>query len=159
VCSANGRVLAAIDLDTDRGNSRRVLQIKQAVLGACRVRYLRCPVENLPSVAELQLLVPQAGANARGPQAATAPTHSLHQARDTLASTVANRRAERTALWQDSSLFQDSFFAPDTRSEGSGQSEFGTLGPGSGPRSRPSPLDEGDDIGGVVVDNPRYSMR
>ncbi|MBL0092827.1 MAG: DUF2726 domain-containing protein [Piscinibacter sp.] len=28
VCSANGRVLAAIDLDTDRGNSRRVLQIK-----------------------------------------------------------------------------------------------------------------------------------
>ena len=122
-------------------------------------RYLRCPVENLPSVAELQLLVPQAGANARGPQAATAPTHSLHQARDTLASTVANRRAERTALWQDSSLFQDSFFAPDTRSEGSGQSEFGTLGPGSGPRSRPSPLDEGDDIGGVVVDNPRYSMR
>ena len=159
VCSANGRVLAAIDLDTDRGNSRRVLQIKQAVLGACRVRYLRCPVENRPSVAELQLLVPQAGANARGPQAATAPTHSLHQARDTLASTVANRRAERTALWQDSSLFQDSFFAPDTRSEGSGQSEFGTLGPGSGPRSRPSPLDEGDDIGGVVVDHPRYSMR
>ena len=159
LCSATGRVLAAIDLDTDRGNSRRVLQIKQAVLGACRVRYLRCPVENLPSVAELQLLVPQAGANARGPQAATAPTHSLHQARDTLASTVANRRAERTALWQDSSLFQDSFFAPDTRSEGSGQSEFGTLGPGSGPRSRPSPLDEGDDIGGVVVDNPRYSMR
>ena len=159
VCSANGRVLAAIDLDTDRGNSRRVLQIKQAVLGACRVRYLRCPVENLPSVAELQLLVPQAGANARGPQAATAPTPSLHQARDTLASTVANRRAERTALWQDSSLFQDSFFAPDTRSEGSGQSEFGTLGPGSGPRSRPSPLDDGDDIGGVVVDNPRYSVR
>ena len=28
VCSNNGRVLAAIDLDTDRGNSRRVLQIK-----------------------------------------------------------------------------------------------------------------------------------
>lgn len=158
VCSANGRVLAAIDLDTDRGNSRRVLQIKQAVLGACRVRYLRCPVENLPSVAELQLLVPQAGANARGPQAATAPAHTLHQARDTLASTVATRRAERTALWQDSSLFQDSFFAPDTRSEGSGQSEFGGLGPAGGSRSRPSPLD-GDDVGGVVVDSPRFSSR
>src|SRR6185437_6426722 len=39
VCSANGRVLAAIDLDTDRGNSRRILQIKQSVLGACRIRY------------------------------------------------------------------------------------------------------------------------
>ena len=49
ICSANGRVLAAIDLYTDRGNSRRVLQIKQSVLGACRVRYLRCPVDQLPS--------------------------------------------------------------------------------------------------------------
>jgi hypothetical protein len=37
ICSANGRVLAAIDLDTDRGNSRRITQIKQSVLGACRV--------------------------------------------------------------------------------------------------------------------------
>jgi hypothetical protein len=160
VCSANGRVLAAIDLDTDRGNSRRVQQIKQAVLGACRVRYLRCPVENLPSVAELQLLVPQAGANARGPQAAAPPAHSLHQVRDTLASTVAHRRAERTALWQDSSLFQDSFFGPDNRGDGSGQSEFGSLGPSSsGPRSRPAPLDSGDDVGGVVVDGVRYSAR
>ena len=159
VCSANGRVLAAIDLDTDRGNSRRVLQIKQAVLGACRVRYLRCPVENLPSVAELQLLVPQAGASARGPQAATPPSHTLHQARDTLASTVAHRRAERTALWQDSSLFQDSFFAPDTRSDGSGHSEFGSLGPASGPRSRPGSLDASDDVAGVVVDAPRFSSR
>ena len=166
VCSANGRVLAAIDLDSDRGNSRRVLQIKQSVLGACRVRYLRCPVENLPSVAELQLLVPQAGANARGPQAAAAPTQNLHQARDTLANTVAHRRAERTALWQDSSLFQDSFFAPDTRSDGSGQSEFGGLGGLGSPRSRPGALDSGpgglsdderDDVGGIVVDAPRYS--
>ena len=165
VCSANGRVLAAIDLDTDRGNSRRVLQIKQSVLGACRVRYLRCPVDHLPSVAELQLLVPQAGAAARGPQAGPAPAHSLHQARDTLANTVASRRAERTALWQDSTLFQDSFFAPDTR-DGFGGSEFGglsSLPAGSGGRSRPGsydsvPGDSGDnDVGGVVVDPPRYS--
>ena len=69
ICSANGRVLAAIDLDTDRGNSRRAMHIKQSVLAACRVRYLRCPVDHLPSVAELQLLVPQSSA-ARGPQAA-----------------------------------------------------------------------------------------
>src|SRR5450755_1963447 len=65
VCSANGRVLVAIDLDTDRGNSRRILQIKQSVLGACRIRYLRCPVDNLPSAAELQLLVPSGNAAAR----------------------------------------------------------------------------------------------
>lgn len=165
VCSANGRVLAAIDLDTDRGNSRRVLQIKQSVLAACRVRYLRCPVDHLPSVAELQLLVPQAGAAARGPQASPPPV-ALHQARDTLASTVAHRRAERTALWQDSSLFQDSFFAPDTRDGFSG-SEYGGLGnlPSSNvTRSRTGsgesvPPDSGDDIGGVVVDTPRYSAR
>ena len=67
ICSANGRVLAAIDLDNERGDSRRAMQIKQSVLAACRVRYLRCPVDHLPSVAELQLMVPQTGgAAARG---------------------------------------------------------------------------------------------
>ena len=160
VCSANGRVLAAVDLDTDRGNSRRVLQIKQSVLGACRVRYLRCPVDHLPSVAELQLLVPQSGSTPRAPQAVPAPPHSLDHARDSLANTVAHRRAERTALWQDSTLFQDSFFAPDTRPDGFAGSEFGSLTGGV----RPTPVAgvaraadaAGDDIAGVVVDNPRY---
>jgi hypothetical protein len=167
VCSANGRVLAAIDLDTDRGNSRRILQIKQSVLGACRVRYLRCPVDNLPSPAELQLLVPSG--NARGPQ--PMPSSGLDEARDSLASTVAHRRAQRTALWQDSSLFQDSFFAPDSRLDGFGNSEFSALpssalaavnnlrsgnGTGNGygstdiasaPRGLPN-----EDVAGVVVD-------
>lgn len=129
ICSANGRVLAAIDLDTDRGSSRRAMQIKQSVLAACRVRYLRCPVDHLPSVAEVQLLVPQSGAAPRGPQPAPtpAPAHTLHSARETLSSTVANRRAERTALWQDSTFFQDSFFAPDSRMDGFSGTEFGSL--------------------------------
>lgn len=129
VCSANGRVLAAIDLDTDRGNSRRVLQIKQSVLSACRVRFLRCPVDHLPTVAEIQLLVPSSAAPARSPQPAPAAAPAnLHQARDTLSNTVATRRAERTALWQDSTVFQDSFFAPDTRLDSYASSEFGALG-------------------------------
>ena len=101
VCSANGRVLAAIDLDTDRGNSRRILQIKQSVLGACRVRYLRCPVDNLPSAGRAAA----AGAAQRRPRARAAspsPPTDLDEARDSLASTVASRRAQRTALWQDS---------------------------------------------------------
>jgi Protein of unknown function (DUF2726) len=128
VCSANGRVLAAIDLDTDRGNSRRILQIKQSVLGACRIRYLRCPVDNLPTPAELQLLVPSStAATARGPQPGLVPPRDLDEARDSLASTVANRRAQRTALWQDSSLFQDSFFAPDSRHDSLGNGEFASL--------------------------------
>lgn len=176
VCSANGRVLAAIDLDTDRGNSRRVMQIKQSVLSACRVRYLRCPVDQLPSVAELQLLVPSAIAPARGPHAAPTPAVNLHQARDSLSNTVASRRAERTALWQDSTVFQDSFFAPDSR-DGFSSSEFAPM-TGARPLraasrridhsaiggldNRPDPLtgldtEELDDLGGVVIDAARVS--
>ncbi len=174
VCSANGRVLAAIDLDTDRGNSRRVMQIKQSVLSACRVRYLRCPVDQLPSVAELQLLVPSSSAPARGPQPAPAPTANLHQARDSLSNTVASRRAERTALWQDSTVFQDSFFAPDSR-DGFGNSEFAPM-PRAKPlrssarRAEPSSFGGLDELpdpltgldteelgGGVVVDTPKFS--
>jgi hypothetical protein len=151
ICSANGRVLAAIDLDTDRGNSRRVLQIKQAVLGACRVRYLRCPVDHLPSVPELQLLVPQSAASGRGPQPAPmapAPRSS---------SGSSSRRKQRPALWQDSGFFQDSFFSPDNRLESSMPSQFGSLS--DPPSGRPAPRDStppDDDIAGVVVDTPRY---
>ncbi|MEO7055624.1 MAG: DUF2726 domain-containing protein [Caldimonas sp.] len=164
ICSANGRVLAAVDLDTDRGNSRRVLQIKQSVLGACRIRYLRCPVDNLPTAAELQLLVPSStAATARGPMAATPPARDLDEARDSLASTVATRRAQRSALWQDSSLFQDSFFAPDSRQDSLGAGDYAS--PSSAPVARMVPPrarsghgrgrrdDERDDIGAVVVDN------
>ena len=157
VCSANGRVLAAIDLDTDRGNSRRTLQIKQSVLSACRVRYLRCPVDNLPSVAELQLLVPQSGLASRGPM--QAPMHPLRQARDSLSNTVAHRRAERTALWQDSGMLHDSFFGPDTRTASLGNSEFASLAQVD--RSYSSHLDPRrprgatrDDAAGVVDDEP-----
>ena len=169
VCSANGRVLAAIDLDTDRSNSRRILQIKQSVLGACRVRYLRCPVDNLPSAGELQLLVPSATAASRS-QSASTPPSDLDEARDSLASTVASRRAQRTALWQDSSLFQDSFFAPDSRQDGFGNSEYANLLPpalaaaaaartgthsGHGALNGlgdPSQREDGDEGGAVVVD-------
>jgi hypothetical protein len=124
ICSANGRVLAAIDLDTDRGNSRRVLQIKQSVLAACRVRYLRCPVDHLPSVPELQLLVPQSTASARGPQAAP----SVDSTREALPGATASRRRDRAALWQDSGFFQDSFFGAESRSDVGPASEFGAIG-------------------------------
>jgi hypothetical protein len=175
VCSANGRVLAAIDLDTDRNNSRRTLQIKQSVLGACRVRYLRCPVDNLPSAGELQLLVPSATAGTR-PPAGSAPPTDLNEARDSLAHTVASRRAQRTALWQDSSRFQDSFFAPDSRQDGFGSSEDPYLPPPAlaaaaaarvGTHSRPGALngldllsdsDDGEEGGAVVVDPPAASF-
>ncbi|MES2960732.1 MAG: DUF2726 domain-containing protein [Pseudomonadota bacterium] len=157
ICSANGRVLAAIDLDTDRGNSRRVLQIKQSVLGACRVRYLRCPVDHLPSVAELQLLVPQSAASSRGPQ----PAPSRPRSRDDGGAREggASRRRERNALWQDSSFFQDSFFAPDNRLDASMTGEFPSPRQESGGPPQASAYGENapDDLSGVVVESePRY---
>ncbi len=155
ICSANGRVLAAIDLEAERGQSSRIQRIKQSVLEACRVRHLVCPVDHLPSIAELQLLVPHSGSAARSPL----PPPSLNQARDTLSSTVATKRAERTALWQDSTLFQDSFFAMDSRLDGFTGSDFATLSEGA--EGRPF-ADSGpnEEIGGVVVDNdPPYKQR
>src|SRR5512139_95032 len=160
VCSANGRVLAAIDLDTDRGNSRRVMQIKQAVLSACRVRYLRCPVDHMPSIPELQLLVPQSAASSRGPQPAAPPVHPRREVAATVTSTPSRRR-DRATLWQDSNFFQDSFFAPDNRTESTGSSEFGALGgnerPGlevhEGPPTEP-PTEPPPEGGAVVVDPP-----
>lgn len=157
VCSANGRVLAAIDLDSERGGSRRAAQIKQSVLNACRVRHLRCSVDKLPTVAELQLLVPQSGLASRGPL--QAPVQSLHEARDQLSGTVAPRRTERSALWHDSTLYGDSFFAPDTRSDSLGNSEFASLAAAARGLDRQTELPRRqaprrDDIAGVVVDDP-----
>jgi hypothetical protein len=117
ICSANGRVLAAIDLDTEGTRSRRVVQIKQSVLAACRVRYLRCPADHLPSIPELQLLVPHSVGPTRGPQ--PAPTHGP------LGGMAAQRRRPSHDLWQDSGFFQDSFFGSESRSDLA--SDFGSL--------------------------------
>ena len=146
VCSANGRVLAALDLETDRGDSKRKLKIKQSVLTACRIRHLRCGADRLPTAAELQLLVPQHASSARAPQGA--PTATLHEARDTLASTVATRRAERVALWQDSTLYQDSFFALDSRLDAAG-SDFINLNPREGGASARLMSRRNDGMGGM----------
>jgi Protein of unknown function (DUF2726) len=142
ICSANGRVLAAIDLDTDRANSRRVLQIKQSVLAACRVRYLRCPVDHLPSIPELQLLVPHSAAASRGPQ----PAPTMHQARDPVPAPAVSRRRQRQTLWQDSGFFQDSFFGVEAGGDaGSLTSEFGSLRGAPGGRDTPPENDDFSD--------------
>ena len=167
VCSANGRVLAAIDLDTERGTSRRSLQIKQSVLAALRVRYLRCAPDHLPSIPELQLLVPASGAAARGPQPAPASAQSRAAAGGGGSPTS---RRERTTLWQDSGFLQDSFFGVDGRGDAGAASGFGSLGgfghPRSGVTVRELPMREAgaapevpDDVGGVVVDTPNTPVR
>lgn len=145
VCSANGRVIAAIDLDNDRSSSRRSSQIKQSVLAACRVRYLRCPADHLPSIPELQLLVPQAASAARGPQAAAA----AYRLNDPAGAAAAKRR-EFTTLWQDSAYLQDSFFNVDH----GGRHDAGLATARSGAAHWRDAQDD-DDIGGVVIETPQ----
>ena len=151
VCSANGRVLAAIDLDSDRGGERsayrRSVQIKQSVLAACRVRYLRCPADHLPSIPELQLLVPHSGAAARGAQ----PAPTVGRPRDQLSSTTKSRRRERTTLWQDSGFMQDSFFGIDGSGDLVTTSSFGSL---RGMSARET-SNVGDEPAGPANDRPR----
>jgi len=166
VCSPNGRVLAALDLDAGREPSQRSLQIKQSVLAACRIRYLRCTADNLPSVAELQLLVPFSNAATRGPQPAPSPGGMSNAA---TVKPSAAKRGERNALWQDSTVFQDSFFAPDNRFDSLSGNEFPQPGAIAAAKLAPSRLttvghehqqsepayaheDAPDDIVGIVVD-------
>lgn len=152
ICSPSGRVLVAIDLETERIGSRRSQQIKQSVLAACKVRYLCCTADRLPSLPELQQLVPQLGPAGRGQQAAPA----VSMARDQLASTLASKRRERTPQWADSSFMQDSFFGPDSRQEGGSVSSYGTLPGGLTVRELQVRSDE---TGGIVIESPPPALR
>ncbi len=125
LCSANGRVLAAIDLNYDSGGlPSRATRIKQSVLGACRVRYLRCAPDHIPSIPELQLLVPQSANSTRGPQAATADDAARAGGQAAASRGSSSRRRERTALWQDSMAFSDSFFSPERSFDASAHVEL-----------------------------------
>lgn len=121
VCSVNGRVLAAIDLNYERsGPASRATRIKQSVLGACRIRYLRCAPDHLPSVPELQLLVPQASTGSRGPLPASAPPHPPAPATagrsGPLTMTPGTlRRREQAPLWREAIEYKDSFFQSGQR--------------------------------------------
>jgi hypothetical protein len=101
ICSESGRVLAAIDLEGLRPSSRRSLKIKEAVLAACKVRYLRCLPDELPTLAEMRALVPEAVSR-------SVPVARMNRASEQLAATVAHRRRERPAF-TDSTIV-DSFF-------------------------------------------------
>jgi hypothetical protein len=181
VCSPNGRVLAAIDLEGERGVTPRSLQIKHAVLSACRVRYLRCAPDQLPSVAELQLLVPQ-GSNPRGPLPAPAATASLPRRRSSGGAGEEDygsdwgQFSQPLPLWQDANVFGganhgDGFgerhprmpaHAPQMPQRRAPQRNIDAAR--YNPRNLPV-LDDADDeammddIVGVVVDAPRYATQ
>lgn len=177
VCSPNGRVLAAIDLEGERGATPRSLQIKHAVLSACRVRHLRCAMDQLPSVAELQLLVPQ-GSNPRGPLPAPAATagglsrrRSGAGGEDEFGSDW-GQFSQPLPLWQDAGVFggSDGFGERSPRMPAHTPQLPQRRAPPQrnldaaryNPRNLPV-LDDADeeammdDIVGVVVDAPRYA--
>ena len=183
VCSPNGRVLAAIDLDGERGVTARALQIKHAVLSACRVRYLRCAPDQLPSIAELQLLVPQ-GSNMRGPLPAPAATAQLPRRRGGMASSMGvgedefgsdwGQFSQPLPLWQDANAFSgghDGYAEPQHPRRpvlGAPAPQQRRTPPRDLDPARYNPrhlpvLDDADDeammddIVGVVVDAPRYA--
>ncbi len=138
VCAENGRVLAALDIEkASRPTAKRVATIKQSVLEACRIRYVKCRSDQLPTAAELQLLVPQQGEMSRP----LVPPHvqDLAERRSTLAHAVRDPRGERETQWYESGYAQDSFFAPDSQRDSF--SEQAT--PSAAATERRSPLDSG----------------
>lgn len=159
LCTPNGRVITAIDIEGRHNGSRRAMAIKTGVLKTCRVQYLRFYADDLPSLAEVQLAV-EGHANAVAASAAPegAPTR-FAQARQTLATTVQRRREQRAAGWQDSA-YPDSFFAPDSRFDGLIESGFTPLAPA--PAAAPTPaqppsvptLGPESEVAAVVIDTP-----
>lgn len=147
VCAENGRVLAALDIEkASRPSAKRVASIKQSVLEACRIRYVKCRSDQLPTAAELQLLVPQQGEMSRP----LVPPHvqDLAERRSTLAHAVRDPRGERETQWYESGFAQDSFFAPDS------QRDTFSEQPSTGAAiERRSPLDTGARRPSVVARN------
>jgi hypothetical protein len=145
-------VLAAIDLDPDRGPPRRLQQIKSSVLAACHIRYLRCAPDTLPSIPELQLLVPQSFAASRGPHPATAPASAA-------ADPSLSRGRAQAPMWQDSGFFQDSFFGAEARADFN-PSAFGSdaFAP-TRPPQRGGSAGPPEDGGGVIVETPAGPTR
>ncbi len=72
VCSPAGRAMAALDLDDGRPTAARTQRIKEQVLRACHLPYLRCIPGHWPNYTELQQLVPEVVA----PAAPARPTLS-----------------------------------------------------------------------------------
>jgi hypothetical protein len=130
VCAENGRVLAAVDIERpNRPPAKRVSAIKLAVLEACRIRYVRCRSDQLPTATELQLLVPANGeGQGQGQRPAVPGGLPEAKARPATNHAAAPRAAVPAApgasgapaaapggQWYESGFSQDSFFAPETQ--------------------------------------------
>ncbi|NBD20575.1 DUF2726 domain-containing protein [Aquabacterium fontiphilum] len=116
VCHPNGAVVSAIDFEPAPGaNQSKGQRLKEAVLEACRVRYLRCRPGQWPHASLLATWA--LGHSPEGRPAGTPPRQALHDAGDQLARRLRERRAERAARWAESGFAPDSFFAFDAHGE------------------------------------------
>lgn len=119
VCTPNGVVIAAIDIDNaSRQGPSRAQKMKEGVLDACRIRYVRCAPGQWPHTPLLAswALGPTGDVSAK--RSRNTPPDPLLNAGDQLARKLKERRAERTSRWSESSFAQDSFFAFDSRLDG-----------------------------------------
>jgi hypothetical protein len=122
-------VLAAVDIERpNHPPAKRVSAIKLAVLEACRIRYVRCRSDQLPTATELQLLVPAQGEGQRptvpgalhdtpvAPRPAAKPAATSHPAASTPSTPPSTPSSSPVGgQWYESGFSQDSFFAPETQ--------------------------------------------
>lgn len=116
VSTYSGRIVAAIDVDSDRLGPPRGQQIKKAVLAACRIRYLRVSPDALPASSELRQLLHSG-----------TPRSERVIVRDAVATVVAPRRATPRPAPEVRPDFADSFFDPSSRYDEFLNSEFDGL--------------------------------
>jgi len=119
VCTPNGLVIAAIDIDGGAGKGpSRTQKMKEGVLDACRVRYVRCAPGQWPHASLLASWALGPTGDATEKRSRNTPPDPLMNAGDQLARKLKARRAERSSRWAESSFAQDSFFAFDSRLDG-----------------------------------------
>ena len=124
ICTPSGSVVSVIDIEpAHKAKSQRSQKLKEAVLEACHIRYVRCRTgQKWPQPALMAAWVLGQTAPMPTPIPASAVQQTkegaVHDAGDQLAQKLRERRAERAARWAESSFAQDSFFAVDSRFDG-----------------------------------------
>ena len=139
VCTPQGRVLLAVDLESQRKPSprgERALEIKRRALAACDIAYERWQADRLPSPSALiESLPPLPGIHpaSQGQGKGEAPQH--------------DPGFSVQSIWRDSGQFRSSTF--DTELSAFGLPALGRA------EARGNP----DDIVGIVVDTPPAALR
>ncbi len=149
ICSPSGKALLAIDLESRRSHSKRSIEIKEAVLAACQVKYFSIAADGMPTITALRLLMPNSGATATAAESSRDTTHApVESAQGDVALTASagtGQRAKSSGPWRDPSLFlEDSFFAPDSRLESANDASHPVAQAAPGPQTEAAPTSRAD---------------